>query len=254
MSDCQNCQDSILSKTKSLITNPSCSEECPDIVCEVLTYPTCIPLTKDYSCLGVGVTGDDTLSDLLDAVELKCASGQASANIVKASSDDSCPGTLITKLDSETLNVTLSSPSGCQQVLIEEKDWTWVELTPKQNWIVDGVNPAFGYRNTNIPGKGEVRFRGQLKWDAPAHPSFNTNATDPQLQIFNILPGTAWKPIENKRFFFFAVNNSNNPFLVEINVSSGIAGITAKITRVSSFSTANTLGIRISLDQISYIK
>lgn len=259
MSDCQNCQDSILSKTKSLITNPSCSEECPDISCEIITYPTCIPLEKSYSCLQV--PSGSTLTDFLDAVELRCASGQPNSGTVKATSTDGCQGYLYDKIDSNTLNITVlpsPNPSGlCETVYIEEKDWTWVTLESlvfangwgKEVPSINYAEPAIGFKND------EVRFRGAIK--TKPNTSYSFPVTDLKIVTGTLSPN--YTPSKIKKFNYIApAIDLNNPtsfihnwYTVYIIISN-TGQILFNVRPIAN--TVQYKNLIVSLDHISYIK
>lgn len=255
--NCSDCKDSILSNQKATLPEPQCQGDCPEINCNGIgTYTDCVILNDTYSCI---VPSGSTLSEALEEINTKLCAATNDGCGVQVTADDTCCGFLGNpsgatdsqgnKIRSESLAINIEGPSGtCQYLSIEEKDWTWVSLASKisVNWESDGVDPAYGYRNNTITGKGEIRFRGHIKRK-------NTSTVSIPLVFTGTLPSNI-RPTEDKKYYFFSVSDTGKPYFVEINISASDGKIQSYFTNVSpNTGTTGAKGVKISLDSINYI-
>ena len=243
MKECKDCKDSILNKQTSALGNPKCNGNCSeDITCDGNTVNSnCVIVNADLDCVGIEV--GDTLTDTLVALNEKCQEtiDSGSACKVKIDADDTCCGFLEDKISSTTLDVEVSAEGrACKHLTIEEKDWTWVNISNLKSPWKNLKNPQpsaatlqYGYKNN------EVRFKGQV---------YTEVATGSSQLLSAALPTTV-RPSERK---VFTTTYSDGASVLIINITvqtTGIINIEILFPVMPNVSS----DVIFSLDLINYI-
>lgn len=177
---CTNCTNSIINQDISLIGHPFCVNPCPpDTGCTYWQNTSCtIYNGVSLSCLNI--PSGSNLNTLLAAINTEICnlappSGATSTCQIYSSCTDPCPSSLVNKITSNTLNVSLSTNgiTQCQTVDIEDKSWIFTNVNTvysQPNNIISGpytylFTPVrYGVRNGYPTTNNllEVRFHGQL--------------------------------------------------------------------------------------------
>lgn len=161
---CVDCKKGLLNQDKSSLGIPKCDGDCPeDIGCPFMVFTNCILYNGPaLNCLGI--SSGDSANDIFEALEIFCQNTSNSGNNcrVKIDADDTCCGYLKDKISSSTLDVEVSGET-CKTLTINEKDWTWVNITNLQTpWKnLKTVQPSaatlqYGYKNDEVRLKGQV--------------------------------------------------------------------------------------------------
>lgn len=134
MANCNPCNKSILSQTPSKIGETQCTQPCPpEITCEDIIPSNCVfysgaTLTcpSGNTSVNYGVTITEALNTMY---QLLCQNSTSCT--AKVTANDDCCGYLFDKFSSSSLAITtVTNPlTGCQTLNIEEKCYTWTELT-----------------------------------------------------------------------------------------------------------------------------
>jgi len=159
---CTDCRDSILNNQGSIIATPACQDNCPEEVdcAGISTYSKCVMVGIALECIDTQPnTPLDTVLALLDN---KACQAYTDTYKVKVDVDDTCPGFLDDKIESDSFVIDISDNSGCKKITINEKRWAdlyedfptlsspWEEAT--------GTVASLQYAIRN----DEVRFKGAI--------------------------------------------------------------------------------------------
>lgn len=208
MSNCPTCKESILSQTPSLIGQTQCTTDCPeDITCVDIIPSNCVFYSgATLSCPSgnTSVNYGDTVTVALGKMyDLICQN--STSNTVQITANDTCYGYLASKITSSSLDITISNPGACEKLNIEEKCWTWSDITfiPGSKWKTS-IPPTSQKAQVSNVKECVVRLRGTV---------YNNTYSSSDKIIFQLpLQKT---PSKNRRF---SVNISNGVSTVPTNI------------------------------------
>ena len=135
--NCTDCRDGILNRQKSKIGVPQCNDECPtETDCQgKQTYTDCVGLNASLDC--VGTTTQNTLTEVLVAIDEKICEQSTNTCGVSVSDNDTCCGKLNAKIVVGTgLLKSIVANGRCEQLKISLACPTWndVSYNPLSKW------------------------------------------------------------------------------------------------------------------------
>lgn len=142
MSNCNPCNKSILSQTESAIGKTQCTQPCPpEITCVDIIPSNCVFYSGPTLSCASGSTSVNygvTITSALNTMyQLICQN--STSNTVQITANDTCYGYLASKITSTSLDITITENLGaCQKLNIEEKCYTWTELTKGNLGLASG--------------------------------------------------------------------------------------------------------------------
>ncbi len=268
--NCNGCSVSILNGESSIIPEPICVQNCGSIVgCSEPIFSNCVIWTGGtLPCTNIFT--NDTLTTALGKIDARiCAIAPPSGvncNIY-ASCTDPCPSSLVNKILSNTLDVSLATNgiTNCQQVEIEDKQWlfsipllqngftTPVSFPSPLNLIVPTPTPSsvryavrIGYPTTT--DLLEVRFHGET-----LTPFFSPSIGLINKVLFQILP-LSKAPITPKYFIGIAVPLTANGFPIPYSILINTDGKVIINASSPLYSVDTNVQIVIPFDGLNYIK
>ena len=174
MSNCPTCKESILSQTPSLIGQTQCTQTCPpDITCVDIIPSNCVFYSGPTLICPSGSTSVNygvTITEALNTMyQLICQN--STSNTVQITANDTCYGYLASKITSTSLDITISNPSACEKLNIEEGCPVWNNVSNSNSgdgrflnsWT--NVDPTFltiqRVQYSNVKGCS-VKLRGSI--------------------------------------------------------------------------------------------